>query len=283
MSVIGTGIDTGECLIDFTGYVTPGESVAVDAPEEDGIASVGDSGLTLFTFRFRQVGAEPVELALAAQDSGHPFRSYLPQGGAVVNAGESIPLTVVFHYPQGMGAAGETEVEEPETEPPVTAEGLLDHALILRTGSHAALAKNWITAIYSGEREVVPFLRDGTLYLPVAFVAQRLGAEVSWEGDTGTVVIVQDGRTTRLTVGADSCTAGGVVHSMEAPAVISGERSMAPAQFFTDVLGWPVIWDSQRQIAAVSDGSVTWDPESDTAQAALSQAMGLLTLYGNFV
>ena len=78
MATIGTSIDTEKHLIDFTGYVMPGESAAVDAEPESGVAIVGESGLDLFSFRFKKVGEQPVVLKLAVKDSGTPWKEVLP-------------------------------------------------------------------------------------------------------------------------------------------------------------------------------------------------------------
>ena len=293
MATIGTGIDTQRSLIDFTGYVTPGQAVAVDRPEKTGVATVGESGLSLFTFRFRKTGDRPVEIALASQDSGHPSQPYLPEGGAVVDAGISAPVTLEFVYPQSVGESGETAVPLPgdgqtsnsgqQPESPATAEQLLDHSIILPIGSHAAVVEGGVTAIYPGERDVVPFLQNNRTYVPVRFIAERMGAAVEWEQATRTVVIEKGGRTIRMPIGSGTYTIDGVSYEMDAAAMLTNNRTMVPIRFIADALGYQVEWDNGRRMVVIGDGAVTWDMADAAADTALEQAQGLLALYSSFV
>ena len=293
MATIGTGIDTQRSLIDFTGYVTPGQAVAVDRPEKTGVATVGESGLSLFTFRFRKTGDRPVEIALASQDSGHPSQPYLPEGGAVVDAGISAPVTLEFVYPQSVGESGETAVPLPgdgqtsnsgqQPESPATAEQLLDHSIILPIGSHAAVVEGGVTAIYPGEGDVVPFLQNNRTYVPVRFIAERMGAAVEWEQATRTVVIEKGGRTIRMPIGSGTYTIDGVSYEMDAAAMLTNNRTMVPIRFIADALGYQVEWDNGRRMVVIGDGAVTWDMADAAADTALEQAQGLLALYSSFV
>lgn len=118
MATIGTSIDTEKHLIDFTGYVTPGKSVAVDAEPKTGVAIVGESGLDLFSLRFKKVGEQSVVLKLAVKDSGTPWKEVLPTGGAVVESGIAAPVTVEFKYTDGSGSSGTVDVPQPVNRSP---------------------------------------------------------------------------------------------------------------------------------------------------------------------
>ena len=89
MATIGTEIDVEEGLIDFTGHVTPGSSVAVDGKEQTGVAVVGSTGLDIFRFHFKKTGDAAAVIKIATKDGGTPYRDYLAEGGAVADAGNS--------------------------------------------------------------------------------------------------------------------------------------------------------------------------------------------------
>lgn len=316
MATIGTSINTEKHLIDFTGYVTPGMSVAVDATEETGKAIVGESGLELFTFRFKKVGDGPVKLALASKDSGLEWQPYLPEGGAVVDAGIGAPLVVELRYPAGLGENEEIEVvvpaEEtpeatptptptpistptptptptPETpDPDATADELLNAAVFLKIGGHAAVVKGGVTAIYPDEPNVTAYAHDERTFVPVRFVAEKLGAKVDWENDTQTAVITKDGHTIRMKVGALTYTVDGVEKTMDVPAEFTPSvnnefRTMAPVRFVTEALGYQVEWDQSRNLAVIIHPGWNWDPAGETEAKAMDEAVRLLTMYGSFV
>ena len=287
MATIGTSIDTEKHLIDFTGYVMPGESAAVDAEPESGVAIVGESGLDLFSFRFKKVGEQPVVLKLAVKDSGTPWKEVLPTGGAVVKSGIAAPVTVEFKYADGSGSSGTVDVPQPG-EPEPTADELLKAGIFLEIGGHAAVVEGGVTAIYPGEPNVTAYAHDNRTFVPVRFVAERLGAEVGWENDTQTAVITKGGHTIRMKVGALTYTLDGVEKKLDVPAEFTPSvnnefRTMVPVRFVTEALGYQVEWDQARNLAVVIDPEYGWDPAGDVEAKTMDEAVRLLNMYGSFV
>lgn len=287
MATIGTSIDTEKHLIDFTGYVTPGMSVAVDAEAKTGVAIVGESGLDLFSFRFKKVGEQPVVLKLAVKDSGIPWQKYLPEGGAVMDAGIAAPLEVEFKYVADSGSSGTVDVPQPG-EPEPTADELLKAGIFLEIGGHAAVVEGGVTAIYPGEPNVTAYAHDNRTFVPVRFVAERLGAEVGWENDTQTAVITKGGHTIRMKVGELTYTLDGVEKKLDVPAEFTPSvnnefRTMVPVRFVTEALGYQVEWDQARNLAVVIDPEYGWDPAGDVEAKTMDEAVRLLNMYGSFV
>ena len=328
MATVGTSIDPEQGLIDFTGYVTPGMSAASDGAPETGVALAGESGLAVFSFRFRQVGEAPAVIKLAREGGDTPWQPYLPEGGAVVDAGIAAPLTVEFSYPEGVGESVTVDVtqagqpEEPETpeepeepaettppaetdppeepeqglQPPPeeqepdapTAEELLDAAVILEIGGHAAVVGGGVTAIYPGEPNVTAYAHDNRTFVPLRFVGEELGAVVSWENDTQTAVVEKDGHTIRMQVGQSSYTLDGVEHAMDVPAEFMASvggysRTMVPVRFVIEALGYQAEWDQARNLAVIIHPGWGWDPAGETEGAAMDEAVRLLAMYGGFV
>ena len=287
MATIGTSIDTEKHLIDFTGYVTPGKSVAVDAEPKTGVAIVGEGGLDLFSFRFKKVGEQPVVLKLAVKDSGTPWKEVLPTGGAVVESGIAAPVTVEFKYADGSGSSGTVDVPQPG-EPEPTADELLKAGIFLEIGGHAAVVEGGVTAIYPGEPNVTAYAHDNRTFVPVRFVAERLGAEVGWENDTQTAVITKGGHTIRMKVGELTYTLDGVEKKLDVPAEFTPSvnnefRTMVPVRFVTEALGYQVEWDQARNLAVVIDPEYGWDPAGDIEAKTMDEAVRLLNMYGSFV
>lgn len=287
MATIGTSIDREKHLIDFTGYVTPGMSVATDGAPETGVAIVGESGLDLFTFRFKKVGEQPVVLKLAVKDGGTPWQEYLPEGGAVLDAGIAAPLEVEFKYSAETGSSGTVDVPQPG-EPEPTAEQLLQAGIFLKIGGHAAVVEGGVTAIYSGEPNVTAYAHDNRTFVPVRFVAERMGAKVDWENDTQTAVITKGGHTIRMKVGELTYTLDGVEKKLDVPAEFtpSGSnefRTMVPVRFVTEALGYQVEWNQARNLAVVIDPAYGWDPAGSVEAETMDEVVRLLTMYGGFV
>ena len=121
----------------------------------------------------------------------------------MVDAGISAPATLELIFPEETGESETVEVPLPDSQAPEetpeparppeetprpgggarppTADELLDGSVILELGGHAALVEGGVTAIYPGERSVTAYAHDNRTFVPVRFVAERLGAQVGWE------------------------------------------------------------------------------------------------------
>lgn len=87
-----------------------------------------------------------------------------------------------------------------------------------------------------------PFVDENNRTLiPVRFVAESLGADVTWNQDTQTALIEQDGITIMAPVGSDtiSVTQDGRTSTvkMDTVAIISEERTYVPIRFVAEALG----------------------------------------------
>lgn len=292
MATIGTAIDPERGLIDFTGYVTPGQGAAVDAQPQTGVAVVGEDGLDLFTFRFQKTGTAPAVIRLAARGKTEAWQAYLPEGGAVLNAGVSAPVTLEIVFPEETGVSSVTEVAAPEppAEPGTPAAGgsmtraeRLNGTVILQIGNSAASVEGIRQEIYPGEPGVTAYAHDGRTFVPVRFVAERLGADVGWENETRTVVIRRDGKTVRMTVGSLEYTVDAAPFSMDAPAEFSGDpsavhqRTMVPIRFVAEALGIDVKWDAATDAVILSPADTPWDLDGALEQELLADTLLMLS------
>ena len=169
-----------------------------------------------------------------------------------------------------------------------SADDLLYHSVLLKIGSHAAVVDGGVTAIYPGEKTVTAYAHDGRTYIPVRFVAERLGATVGWENETETVTIRKGNQTIRMSVGELWYTDNGVRKEMDVPAEYmastdGNSRTMVPVRFVTEALGFQVEWDYPRQMVVIGKPDYRWEMNHENAEDALNQANMLLLFYSSFV
>ncbi|MEG1579406.1 MAG: hypothetical protein RR336_11650, partial [Oscillospiraceae bacterium] len=173
MATVGTGIDTKRQLIDFTGYVTPGDAVAVGRPEIIGEANLGDAGLTLFHFHFKKVGTDPVKLEIASNTTAGEFQEYLPDGGGLSLAGNRQAATITVQLPKKLGTNTSVDTAEPTLpKSEMTREQRLKDTVILQIGNSHASVAGTRTAIYKDEPNVTAYAADNRTYVPVRFIAE---------------------------------------------------------------------------------------------------------------
>ena len=283
---VGTGLNTQAGLIDFSGFILPGTA----GPILDGLgqAVVGSEGLQVYTFRFRQTGERTDGLRIAARETGEPYRPACPQG--IILAGEEgeVPVTVIFRTAQSDEDCDSQDFTGSGNTGGKTAESLLNQTVFLEIGTHRAVAGGGVTAIYPGEPSVTAYARDSQLFVPVRFLAERLGADVIWEGGTQTVVVEKDGHTIRIQPGSLTYTLDGQAKQLDVPAEYKAStggsfRTMVPVRFVTEALGCQVEWETGRNLVAIAPHQAHWDPAGTLEQEAMDRALELLGRYGGFV
>jgi hypothetical protein len=90
-----------------------------------------------------------------------------------------------------------------------------------------------------------PFIDDnGRTQVPVRFVSEALGAEVSWEGSTKTVTISQGDKEIKIVIGKKEYTINGEKNLMDTEALLKEDRTFVPVRFVSEGLGARVEWDS---------------------------------------
>jgi hypothetical protein len=77
---------------------------------------------------------------------------------------------------------------------------------------------------------VAPVIENESTLVPVRFIAEALGADVSWEAATETAVIVLDGKTLRITVGQ-------MAAGMTTPAVNRNGNILVPLRYVGEAFG----------------------------------------------
>lgn len=270
MSTVGTSINAQKGLIDFTGYVSPGESVAVGAEQIVGNANIGNEGLDIYTFSFKKISNADAVIELAVAEDGKASQSYLPSGGELYDAGDAILTTITVTMPESIGETTETESgssgnatnnteNNNESNNLMTREERLNGTIFLRIDNYAAVVDGELVHIYPGEKNVVPYLSSDRTFVPLRFIAEELDAQVEWIAETRHVVIKRGGKTLDLSIDATTYTIDGFSHEMDAPAVIVNDRTMVPIRFVMEALGSAVEWDANNRMVIVSPSDAPWD------------------------
>ena len=84
--------------------------------------------------------------------------------------------------------------------------------------------------------DTAPVIIGNRTMVPLRFIAEALGAEVSWNGETRTAIVNLDDTSLYITIGE-------LAPGMDAPAVIINERTMVPLRYISESLGTEVGWD----------------------------------------
>jgi hypothetical protein len=105
--------------------------------------------------------------------------------------------------------------------------------------------------------DAAPIILNGRTLLPVRYVAEPLGATVSWTAGTQTVTIQRTGLTLALVVGKATAIVNGrpvpidVADSRVVPVILQS-RTMLPARFVAEQMGCAVAYDAATKLVTVT-------------------------------
>lgn len=102
-----------------------------------------------------------------------------------------------------------------------------------------------------------PVIRDDRTLVPIRFIAESLGYDVSWNEKDNTAVI--DGGKIVLFIGTDKALIGGKETRLDTKSTVIGDRTMVPLRIVAETLGCTVDWFATNRTVLVNrrnaDGS----------------------------
>lgn len=162
----------------------------------------------------------------------------------------------------------------------------LEDTIFLQIGNYAAVKDGSLLHIDSENTAVVPYINsDGRTMVPIRFVAEQMGAEVTWDSDTQMIGIELDGKIISMTIGSREYEVDGEVYEMDTEAVLSAEynRTMVPIRVISEAFGASVEWLEDDQIVVITSGA-EWDLDGTAESGALAKVKTLIApLYRDFV
>jgi len=102
-----------------------------------------------------------------------------------------------------------------------------------------------------------PILRDGRVFLPIRYISEYFGAQVTWEDQTKTVTVKQGSKTISLQIGNSIAQIDGKEVSLDVPAFINGARTYVPLRFIGEALGRYVDWDQTERAVYIDTDAVS--------------------------
>lgn len=98
-----------------------------------------------------------------------------------------------------------------------------------------------------------PVIVDGRTLVPARVILEALGAEISWDAATQTVVAKRSGSVLRLQIGNTVPTLDGKpVKALDVPAQLIGGRTLVPARFVAENYQMDVGWEQETQTVVIA-------------------------------
>ena len=107
-----------------------------------------------------------------------------------------------------------------------------------------------ITVFVDGKQiefDVEPIMESDRVLVPMRFIFEALGAEVSWDDPTGTATAIKDETTINVTIDSNIMLKNGEEITLDVPARLIGERTLVPVRAVSEGLEASVEWDGELQ------------------------------------
>ena len=132
-------------------------------------------------------------------------------------------------------------------------------ALVLMLSSFTVFSENEVSVLKDGEKltfDVNPYIDDDTTMVPMRGIFESIGAEVSWDNDTKTVIafydVDEEQKVLILQIGCDYAFLNGNRISFEKSAVIVGDRTFVPLRAVKESLDHNVDWDQDTYTVIIT-------------------------------
>ncbi len=91
----------------------------------------------------------------------------------------------------------------------------------------------------------------GRTYVPIRFVTEQFGAEVTWNGEDRTVIINNQSKTAILKIGDQKVEVNKKIEQIDAPPFIIDDTTFVPLRFVSTVLGLEPVWDPKTSTVKI--------------------------------
>ncbi len=167
------------------------------------------------------------------------------------------PYTILFADVNGTPQTVASSADKVST----LANYAMRNAIVLGVGKANAYVDN-VEKQIDENAAVTPIVENGRTLLPLRFVAESLGCEVTYDHPTQVVTVKDKTHDIVLTIGEAKYTVNGEEKEFDVPAKVYDGRTLLPLRALAESLGKDVYWDDRGYIY-VGNKSIYIDTEID--------------------
>ncbi|MDW7660540.1 MAG: stalk domain-containing protein [Bacillota bacterium] len=100
--------------------------------------------------------------------------------------------------------------------------------------------------------EQAPLIIGGRTMVPLRFITEALGLDITWEPETRSVLVEKDENLIRLFIDSHKAELNGKTIEVEVPPTILNGRTLVPVRFVSEVLGYAVGWEGLKSEVTIT-------------------------------
>ncbi len=139
---------------------------------------------------------------------------------------------------------------------------MVKDALVLGIDRAGAKNNGEMTQIDPDNDAVMPIIINDRTMVPVRFISESLGADVTWDANTEEIGITYIGKTIKMTIGKNNFTVDGETVELDSPPTIVEDRTLVPLRALVESLNKKVFWDDKGLIV-ISNNEQIFDSTED--------------------
>ena len=143
-------------------------------------------------------------------------------------------------------ASGVVYFDDIRLQYPAQAEETKHETIVLKIGSRQATVGGKKVTL-----DVAPVVEDGVTYLPLRFVADRLGGTIGWDGQAKKATLLRGGRLLELKLGSETYIVNGERKIAPAQIRIKNGRTLVPIRLVSEELGLKVTWNKKDNTVTI--------------------------------
>ena len=138
----------------------------------------------------------------------------------------------------------------------------LSKATILKVNNESAIVNGVGKLIDSSNPDVKPIIDNSRTLVPVRFISESFGANVTWDDATREIGVKLGDKEIKMTLDSESYTVNGEAKTLDVPAKSVNGRTLIPLRALVEALGKEVFWDN-RGLIVISDEKDFLDEQND--------------------
>ncbi len=99
--------------------------------------------------------------------------------------------------------------------------------------------------------ETAPVIEDDFTLVPMRFLFEQMGAEVTWDDATQTATAALNNKSVTFTIDDTEAEVNNSAVTMDVPARLINDKTMVPLRFLSEELGYTVTWDDAANTAII--------------------------------
>lgn len=258
---------------------------------DSNVVSTDEEGFVAYEFRFKRIADGDYGFDLA----DYPYANYEKEA-LVSGANGSVSFQFGFVYPEKTSDEEKSEVNysfgsgrSDSSNVTASSDGSkeeqkaarLKDTVVLQINHYAVSVEGVIKWVDKDNKNVIPYIENDRTMIPLRFISEAFGADVSWIPETRTVEIVLGDTSITMQVDNTEYQLNGEVQLMDAAPVIREDRTFVPIRFVSEALDKSVYWNGSSGVVVVAPKDNPWDDEDAASQELLTQTLMTIKWLGD--